>query len=91
MFLEQVEKWKCKTGIFGCEMDEDYFDVFYQENSIGKNFMSLLAELGYQIYELQICIEGLIEDIGYGQEDKKIEEDVRQRHGIPCERRCASR
>lgn len=41
---------------------EDNFHTFYQQESLGKSFTEMMADLGWQIYQLQVCIDGLIED-----------------------------
>jgi hypothetical protein len=64
MFLHQVQKWT--SGNRSCcrneDVDEDMFGVFYAEQAVGKSFIELMADLAFQTYELQLCVEGLLED-----------------------------
>jgi hypothetical protein len=62
MLMEELNSWKIKNNMFGCEVDEDCFSIFYQEQSCGKTFFEMLYLLAYQIYQLQECVEGLLED-----------------------------
>ena len=62
MLMQKFEEWKIAKDLIGCEIDEDLFSVFYQEISAGKTFMEMLCLLAYQMYEVQICMEGLIEE-----------------------------
>ena len=64
MLLENLEKW-CQhqnPPIPMEEVNEDVFSVFYQEHSVGKGFVMMLSDLAYEVFQLQVCIEGLIED-----------------------------
>jgi hypothetical protein len=63
MLMDALTKWKCKKDMFGCEIDEDLFSIFYQEYSCGKSFCEMFCDLAYQIYELQVCVDGLLEDL----------------------------
>ena len=89
MILEQVQKWKMEKGLFGCEIDESYFYVFFMEIFQKKPLLKHLADFAYEIYQIQVCLEGIIEDLDYGQEDQETEEDIGQRNECPCQRRCA--
>lgn len=66
MLMERLEKWKCDKGMFGCEVDEDIFGIFVQESFVGKSWVEMFAALAYEVYELQVCMEGLIEDMENG-------------------------
>ena len=65
MFTERLNEWKIKNNTIGCEVDEDIFSIFYQESNVGKGFMQMLCDLAYAIYQHEVCIEGLIEDMEY--------------------------
>lgn len=64
MLMEDIEKWRKKQAppMFKSDIDEDIFSVFFQEHSVGKGFMQMISELAYEIYELQVCVDGLLED-----------------------------
>lgn len=76
MLMQELDTWKCKKDLFGCEIDEDLFGIFVQEYFCGKSWCEMFAILAYQIYELQVCIEGLLEDMDdlNGQKNKKTKE-----------------
>ena len=63
MLMEALDKWKCDKNMFGCEIDEDLFGIFVQEYFVGKSWVEMFAALAYQTYELQVCMEGLLEDV----------------------------
>lgn len=73
MITDQLDAWKVKKEMFGCEIDEDLFSIFFQEQYIGKSFMEIMCDLAYAIHELEVCVDGLIEDVELvnGQIDKK--------------------
>lgn len=62
MLMEKLNRWKCEQGIFGCEMDQNLFGHFVQETFACQSWLEMFATLAYEIYELQVCVEGLIED-----------------------------
>ena len=64
MLMEAVEKWRKKQAppMFKSDIDEGIFSIFFQEHCVGKSFMVMLTELAYEIYELQVCVDGLLED-----------------------------
>lgn len=70
MFMDQFEKWDKVDGSKHDYEMEDRFSIFYQQQMAGKSFFEMLYELAYQMYEMQVCIEGLLEDQD-GQENQK--------------------
>jgi hypothetical protein len=58
----KFEEWKIKNNVPDCEVDEDIFNSFFQDmNEREENtVIEILSYLAYQLYELQICIEGVI-------------------------------
>ena len=66
MLFEEFSKWRfeVKNPYFACDgNDEDAFYQFFNERS--EKFDSLadiITDLAYQIYELQTCMEGMLED-----------------------------
>jgi hypothetical protein len=73
MITEHLDLWKVKNDMVGCEIDEDTFATFFHEVFSAKRFMDAMCDLGYAIYELEICIDGIIEDMEAldGQSNKK--------------------
>ncbi len=68
MFIESFDRWRWdpdNKSILGTEESQDNFDIYYMHYTYGMNYMTMFADLAYQIYELQVCVEGLIEhDLG---------------------------
>lgn len=63
MLMEEFQKWKeSKECVY--DDDRDKFDIFYQHKYACKPFVEIMADLAYQIYHIQVCIEGLVEDAG---------------------------
>lgn len=66
MLIEEFEKWK--KSPFGFEYagqypdEQDLFGIFYQGHTCGQSIAEVINKLAWQIYNLQVCIEGLIED-----------------------------
>ena len=65
MIFEELEKWRLKQSpcILLNEIDEDNFSSFYQEQNCGKTFFEMMSALAYEIYELQVCVDGLIQEL----------------------------
>lgn len=63
MLMDEYVEWKSeqKSELLGWD-EEDQFSVFYQHRCFGKTFVEMLHALAYEVYELQVCVEGLIED-----------------------------
>ncbi len=61
LLLEKFTKWKEKNGPT-LNDEEDDFSIFFQEDAVGKSFMEHICDVSYQIYLLQVCVEGLLED-----------------------------
>ena len=69
MLMEEFEKWRVDTenkSIFQDQNDATNFSIFFYELTSFMTFKEILEELAWQIYELQVCMEGVLED---GQED----------------------
>lgn len=90
MLIQELERWKCETGQFGCELDEEYVTMFLEEKKGTYDWRKMAAYLALQLFELQVCMEGLIEDVEYlnGQENQKTQKENRQGYGCSCQRRC---
>jgi hypothetical protein len=71
MIKEKLDEWKVKHDMFGNEIDEETIGPFLEE-SYARPFECFCA-LAYAIYELEICLEGLLEDmeIVNGQVDQE--------------------
>lgn len=68
MLMDEFKDWRYRSdnhSSLGSEESPENFSIFYQHYSCGKNFMEMLYDLAYQIYELQTCMEGLIEEKDY--------------------------
>lgn len=59
IWLKDPENKSC----LGSEDSPDNFSIFYQYYCVGKGFMEMLADLAYEVYELQVCMEGILEDL----------------------------
>jgi len=67
MLMDEFNSWRLDPNngsSLGEENSENNFSIFYQQYSVGKGFMTMLSVLAHQVYELQVVVEGLIEDIG---------------------------
>jgi hypothetical protein len=62
--MEDFHKWLLEDNksCLGSEVSKDNFSIFYQNHTFGQNFAEMLHNLAYQVYELQVCMEGMIED-----------------------------
>ena len=65
MLMESLERWVKEQNppLSIRDLDEDTFSIFYQEFSAGKTFVEMLCLLAYETYELQVCMDGILEDI----------------------------
>lgn len=66
MILQDFKNW----AISYIDLNPDYelkedelFEIFYQHHHVGRNFMLMMCELAYEIYQLQVCVEGILKDI----------------------------
>jgi len=63
MLMEEYKKWGFESG--SCKEDTDAnFMIFYNGRCMGESPMYLFYDLAKQIHDLQVCVEGLIEDQG---------------------------
>ena len=65
MLMKDFHKWRmdpknCSPHHDGCS--KECFEEFYCSSTEHKSLLIVMQELAYQIYELQVCIDGLIED-----------------------------
>lgn len=65
MLMQEFKQWRLvPKNIERVKQEtlDDQFDIFYKEyfNQVGLN--QIILELASQVHDLQICIEGLIED-----------------------------
>ena len=86
MLMQEVDTWKCQTDLFGCELDEEHFYMFFKDTKGAYDAFQTAAYLALQIYNLQVCLEGILEDMDYlnGQKDKKIKKENRRGNGCAC-------
>ena len=70
--MQQYKKWN-ELQEANDRYDEEYdnFSIFYQENEAGKTFFEMLCDLAYGQLQLQICVEGILEDLENGQENQE--------------------
>lgn len=69
MLLHQLEKWKNKKQMLDYQIDQDIFASFYEEVTNGSDLFEMITTLAYQIYEMQVCMEGILEDLEVGQKN----------------------
>lgn len=65
MLMDEFKKWRYlpdNLSSLGTEDSEDNFGIFYQYYTQQQSFFDMLTKLAHQIYELQVCVEGLIQD-----------------------------
>lgn len=76
MLMEEVNKWKSRTSQIGCEVDESEMEMFFQETKSDYDLWQAVSYLSLQIYQLQVCMEGLLEDMEFlnGQKNKEVKE-----------------
>jgi hypothetical protein len=67
MLMETFHKWKKiqRSKGYPYPDDEDLFEIFFHQYSMGVTATELLSELAWEITQLQECVEGLIEDGEY--------------------------
>lgn len=65
MLYEDFNSWK-ENYCGECKSDEDLFKIFYSKkiSSESLNLQDIISNMAYQIFQLQECIEGILEDIG---------------------------
>lgn len=66
MLLEDFEKWRISKNnhsILQDENSEENFGIFFQHYTVGKGWFEMVADLGWQIHQLQVCVENLLEEI----------------------------
>lgn len=64
MISEHLDNWKNENNMFGCEIDERIFRVFFDDMlEKGSTLRDIVSMLAYAMYEQEICMEGLIEDV----------------------------
>lgn len=65
MLYEDFKTWKIRNGysVFtDDEHDKELFKKFFEERSFNLSALTIVADLGWQIYYLQCCVEGLLEE-----------------------------
>jgi hypothetical protein len=86
MLMQEIDQWKNENNLFGCELGEEHFYMFFQDKRGNYDAFQTAAYLAQQVYELQVCIEGLLEDMEYlnGQKNQKTQKEDRSRYGCTC-------
>jgi hypothetical protein len=79
MLMQEFEEWREENEIQYEILSKDpsqkeynLFSIFYQNRSFGENFSEMCMNLAFDIYNLQVCVEGLIEDMEELESEKKI-------------------
>ena len=63
MMQTQFTRWRLKNKRCSlCNDTEDNFSIFFHEQFVDKDLMEIMSDMAYQIYQMQVCIDGLIED-----------------------------
>lgn len=65
MLLEDLHDWMKYKGFHNCDVDERLMDHFLIEQSTDFTPKEMLNYLFLQVYNLQVCTEGLIEDMEF--------------------------
>jgi len=66
MLMDEFNNWRLdpnNKSSLGDEDSEENFFIFYRHYCRSQGIYGMLSILAHQVYELQVCIEGLIEDI----------------------------
>jgi hypothetical protein len=62
MLMQELDEWKIENDLVGCEIDETLFNSFMKDTHLENSLRDVISCLAYQIYELQVCVEGMLED-----------------------------
>lgn len=63
MLMIEFDTWRSQQRPDHQESDEDSFETFYEHNYFRKSTVEILKKLAYEIYELQVCMEGVLEEL----------------------------
>ena len=63
MITERLQDWRVENNFLGYNVNRAMFDAFIDEEFEGKTFTDVIKALAYAIHELEVCVEGLIEDL----------------------------
>jgi len=78
IFLEEFESWRKSPNNRSYRRDEisyENFGIFFN-NEYGMDcFQDICANIAYQVYQLQVNLEGLLEDVTAIINDLKRDED----------------
>lgn len=63
--FERFQNWlENKNLVNRYDIDEEFeFNKFFDKYSDTKAESTLLSEIAYQIYQLQVCVEGILLDL----------------------------
>jgi len=65
MLYDEFKTWKLREGysmFTDDEHDRELFKRFYAHEIHGESMAAIVDDLAWQIYNLQCCMEGLLED-----------------------------
>jgi len=63
MLMEDFKQWQKNSRVH--HEDQETFEIFLEEYTFGKGFAELINDLAWQLYEMQVIIEGFLEDQDY--------------------------
>lgn len=66
MILEQFIKWEQQQE----KPENDTFMRFAEEQMVGEHSSEVIKKMMYSIYLVESCLEGIIEDMEFGHEEK---------------------
>lgn len=72
MLMDEFKKWRINPdnkSSLGDQDSQENFDIFCQYYTQQHTFFDMFTNLAYQIYELQVCVEGLLEDQQFTREN----------------------
>ena len=63
MLMEYFEAWKKNHFNMVASLPErEQFEAFFEDYDKSDLYYTMTEELGWQIYQLQVCMEGLLAD-----------------------------
>jgi len=62
--MEEFENFNVKT--------KEQFDTFFQQRCYGQSLCETFCSLAWEIYQLQICMEGILDDLDLMSVDNEM-------------------
>lgn len=60
LFIEEFNRWALNNEE---EIDRLSFERWYDTSTQGQSLNARVFDIGYQIYQMQVCIDGILEDL----------------------------